>query len=31
MIIEGNIIKVAGPVILADGMRGTQMHEMVKG
>ena len=30
MIIEGNIIKVAGPVILADGMRGTQMHEMVK-
>ena len=30
MIIEGNIIKVAGPVILADGMRGTQMNEMVK-
>ena len=30
MIIEGNIIKIAGPVILADGMRGTQMHEMVK-
>ena len=30
MIIEGNIIKVAGPVIIADGMRGTQMHEMVK-
>ena len=30
MIIEGNIIKIAGPVILADGMRGTQMFEMVR-
>ncbi|MGL4670425.1 MAG: ATP synthase subunit A [Methanobacteriaceae archaeon] len=30
MIKEGNIIKVAGPVIVADGMRGTQMYEMVK-
>ncbi|WP_409199754.1 ATP synthase subunit A [Methanobrevibacter sp. DSM 116169] len=30
MIIEGNIIKIAGPVIVADGMRGTQMFEMVK-
>ncbi|MEA4956112.1 V-type ATP synthase alpha chain [bioreactor metagenome] len=30
MITEGNIIKIAGPVIVADGMRGTQMHEMVK-
>lgn len=30
MITEGNIIKIAGPVIIADGMRGTQMHEMVK-
>lgn len=30
MIIEGKIIKIAGPVIIADGMRGTQMYEMVK-
>lgn len=30
MIKEGNIIKIAGPVIVADGMRGTQMYEMVK-
>ncbi|MDR2624227.1 MAG: ATP synthase subunit A [Methanobrevibacter sp.] len=30
MIIEGNIIKIAGPVIIADGMRGTQMYEMVR-
>jgi len=30
MITEGNIIKIAGPVIIADGMRGTQMYEMVK-
>jgi V/A-type H+-transporting ATPase subunit A len=30
MITEGKIIKIAGPVITADGMRGTQMHEMVK-
>lgn len=30
MIIEGNIIKIAGPVIIADGMRGTQMFEMVR-
>ncbi len=30
MIAEGKIIKIAGPVITADGMRGTQMHEMVK-
>ncbi len=30
MIIEGKIIKIAGPVIIADGMRGAQMHEMVK-
>ena len=28
MIIEGNIIKIAGPVIVADGMRGAQMLEM---
>ena len=31
MIIEGNIIKIAGPVIVADGMRGAQMLEMVIG
>jgi V/A-type H+-transporting ATPase subunit A len=30
MIIEGNIIKIAGPVIIADGMRGAQMLEMVR-
>ncbi|MDR1819914.1 MAG: ATP synthase subunit A [Methanobrevibacter sp.] len=30
MITEGNIIKIAGPVIIADGMRGTQMYEMVR-
>lgn len=30
MIIEGNIIKIAGPVIVADGMKGAQMFEMVK-
>ena len=30
MIIEGKIIKIAGPVIVADGMRGTQMYEVVK-
>ncbi len=30
MITEGKIIKIAGPVIVADGMRGTQMYEMVK-
>jgi len=30
MITEGNIIKIAGPVIVADGMRGTQMYEMVR-
>ena len=30
MIIEGKIIKIAGPVIVADGMRGTQMYEMVR-
>lgn len=30
MIIEGKIIKIAGPVIIADGMRGAQMYEMVK-
>ena len=29
MIIEGKIIKIAGPVIVADGMRGAQMLEMV--
>ena len=28
MIIEGKIIKIAGPVIIADGMRGAQMYEM---
>lgn len=28
--ITGNIIKIAGPVIVGDGMKGTQMHEMVK-
>ena len=28
--ITGNIIKIAGPVIVANGMRGTQMYEMVK-
>jgi V/A-type H+-transporting ATPase subunit A len=28
--ITGNIIKIAGPVIVADGMKGTQMYEMVK-
>ncbi len=30
MIIEGKIIKIAGPVIIADGMRGAQMYEMVR-
>ncbi|GAA5818740.1 MAG: V/A-type H+/Na+-transporting ATPase subunit A [Methanobrevibacter sp. CfCl-M3] len=30
MITEGNIIKIAGPVIIADGMRGAQMYEMVR-
>lgn len=30
MTAEGQIIKIAGPVITADGMRGAQMHEMVK-
>ncbi len=30
MTAEGKIIKIAGPVITAEGMRGTQMHEMVK-
>ncbi len=30
MITEGKIIKIAGPVIVADGMKGTQMYEMVK-
>ena len=30
MIIEGNIIKISGPVIIADGMRGAQMLEMVR-
>lgn len=30
MITEGKIIKIAGPVITANGMRGTQMYEMVK-
>ena len=28
--ITGNIIKIAGPVIIGDGMRGTQIHEMVR-
>ncbi len=28
--ITGNIIKIAGPVIVADGMRGTKVHEMVR-
>jgi V/A-type H+/Na+-transporting ATPase subunit A len=30
MTAEGKIIKIAGPVITAEGMRGAQMHEMVK-
>ena len=30
MINEGTIIKIAGPVIVADGMRGTQMYEVVR-
>ena len=30
MTLEGKIIKIAGPVITAEGMRGTQMYEMVK-
>lgn len=30
MTAEGQIIKIAGPVITADGMKGAQMHEMVK-
>jgi len=30
MIKKGKIIKVAGPVIIAEGMRGTQMYEMVR-
>ena len=28
--ITGNIIKIAGPVIVGDGMRGTKVHEMVR-
>ena len=28
--ITGKIIKIAGPVIVGDGMKGTQMYEMVK-
>ncbi len=28
--ITGNIIKIAGPVIVGNDMKGTQMHEMVK-
>ncbi len=28
--ITGKIIKISGPVIVADGMKGTQMYEMVK-
>lgn len=28
--ITGNIIRIAGPVIVGDGMKGTQMYEMVK-
>jgi V/A-type H+-transporting ATPase subunit A len=28
--ITGNIIKIAGPVIVGNGMKGTQMYEMVK-
>ncbi len=28
--ITGSIIKIAGPVIVGSGMKGTQMHEMVK-
>ncbi len=28
--ITGTIIKIAGPVIVGSGMKGTQMHEMVK-
>ncbi len=28
--ITGNIIKIAGPVIVADGMKGTKVHEMVR-
>lgn len=28
--ITGRIIKIAGPVIVGDGMKGTQMHEMVR-
>jgi len=27
--ITGSIIKIAGPVIVGSGMKGTQMHEMV--
>ena len=28
--ITGRIIKIAGPVIVGDGMKGTQMYEMVR-
>ena len=28
--ITGRIIKIAGPVIVGDGMKGAQMHEMVR-
>lgn len=28
--ITGKIIKISGPVVVADGMKGTQMHEMVR-
>jgi len=28
--ITGKIIKIAGPVIVGDGMKGTQMYEMVR-
>lgn len=30
MMSEGKIIKISGPVIVADGMRGAQMNEMVR-
>jgi len=29
-VITGKIIKISGPVVVADGMKGTQMYEMVR-
>ena len=28
--VSGKIVKIAGPVVVADGMKGAQMYEVVK-